>query len=78
MANQERCSIFFFPESGFPAKKIPPDFTAYDERELGCACLKYILTGKVYLNPLFKTCTRFIAVTASTTQAGKHLCTSVL
>lgn len=78
MAHQESCSIFFLPESAFPAKKIPPDFTVYGERELGHACLKYSLAEKVYLNPLFKTCTSFITWISSTTQAGKHFCTSVL
>lgn len=78
MAHQESCSMFFLPESAFPAKKIPPNFTAYDGRELGHACLKYTLAEKVYLNPLFKTCTSFIAWISSTTQAGKHFCSSVL
>lgn len=54
MAHQESCSMFFFPDSTFPAKKIPPDFIAYDERELGHIHLKYILAEKVYLNLYLK------------------------
>lgn len=50
MVCQENCSMFFFPDSASPAKKIPLDFIAYDERELGHIHLKYILAEKVYLN----------------------------
>lgn len=60
MAHQENCFTFFFPESCFLAKKISPGFIVYDSKELGYACLKYILVEKVYLNPLFKSCSTFI------------------
>lgn len=78
MVHHKNRFTIFLPESVFPTKKIPPGFIANDGTELSHACCKYILTEKVYLNPLFKHCIGFITWVPSTTQAGEHFYTPVL